>query len=167
MDQWRIAWTLCGISRLWPWHCTHTPTDIMMMGFHESFFPHRCPPLKSVTSKQSNLAHFHYNDVIMGAIASQISSPTTVYSTTYSDADQRKHQSSASLHKWPVTRENVSIWWRHHVLTIFVIQIRWKFNFALIQIVVKWSLQDFAHGSVAVACAQFCGDMIACDVITS
>ena len=61
----------------------------------------------------------HYNDGIMGAIASQITSLTVVYSTVYSDADQRKHQSSASLafvrgihrgpvtspHKGPVTRK--------------------------------------------------------------
>ena len=61
----------------------------------------------------------HYGDVIMGTIASQISSLTIVYSTVYSHADQRKHQSSASLafvwgihrgpvnspHKWPVTRK--------------------------------------------------------------
>ena len=61
----------------------------------------------------------HYGDVIMGAIASQIISLTIVYSTVYSDADQRKHPSSASLafvlginrgpvnspHKWPVTRK--------------------------------------------------------------
>ena len=61
----------------------------------------------------------HYSDVIMGTIASQITSLTIVYSTIYSDADQRKHQSSASLafvwgihrepvnspHKWPVTRK--------------------------------------------------------------
>ena len=61
----------------------------------------------------------HYNDVIMGAIASQITSITVVYSTVYSGADQRKHDSSAflafvrgihrgplnSLHKWPVTRK--------------------------------------------------------------
>ena len=33
----------------------------------------------------------------MGAIASQITSLTIVYSTVYSDADQRKQQSSASL----------------------------------------------------------------------
>ena len=39
----------------------------------------------------------HYNDVIMGAIASQITSLTIVYSIVNSDADQRKHQSSASL----------------------------------------------------------------------
>ena len=55
----------------------------------------------------------------MGAIASQITSLTIVYSTVYSDTDERKHQSSASLafvrgihrspvnfpHKWPVTRK--------------------------------------------------------------
>ena len=50
---------------------------------------------------------FHYGDVIMGAIASQITSLTIAYSNVYSDADQRKHQSSASLafvwgiHQWP------------------------------------------------------------------
>ena len=42
-------------------------------------------------------AWFHYHVVIMGTIASQITSITIVYSTVYSDADQRKHQSSASL----------------------------------------------------------------------
>ena len=61
----------------------------------------------------------HYDNVIMGAMASQITSLTIVYSTVYSDADQRKYQSSASLafvwgihrgpvdspHKWPVTRK--------------------------------------------------------------
>ena len=53
----------------------------------------------------------HYSVVIMGAIASQIAIPTSVYSTDYSSADQRKHQSSASLafvnspHKWPVMRK--------------------------------------------------------------
>ena len=39
----------------------------------------------------------HYADVTMGAMASQITSLTIVYSTVYSDADQRKHQGSASL----------------------------------------------------------------------
>ena len=39
----------------------------------------------------------HNNDVIMTTIASQITSLTVVYSTLYSDADQTKHQSSASL----------------------------------------------------------------------
>ena len=50
----------------------------------------------------------HYDGVIMDAIASQITSLTIVYSIVYSGADQRKHQSSASLafargiHRWPV-----------------------------------------------------------------
>ena len=37
----------------------------------------------------------HYRDVIMSAMGSQITSHTIVYSTVYSGADQRKHQSSA------------------------------------------------------------------------
>ena len=53
-------------------------------------------------------ANGHYNDVMMGAMVSQITSPTIIYSTVYSGADQRKHQSTASLafvrgiHRWPV-----------------------------------------------------------------
>ena len=39
----------------------------------------------------------HYTDVIMTEWASQITSLTIVYSAVYSGADQRKHQSSASL----------------------------------------------------------------------
>ena len=64
-------------------------------------------------------AALHYNDFIMSMIASQVISLTIVYSIVYSDADQRKHQSSTSLafvqgihlgpvnspHKWPVTRK--------------------------------------------------------------
>ena len=41
------------------------------------------------------LTPYHYNDVIMCAIASQITSLTIDYSIVYSDADQ--YQSSASL----------------------------------------------------------------------
>ena len=68
---------------------------------------------------QVTITGWHYGDAIMGAIASQITSLTIVYSTVYSDADKNKHQSSASLafvqgihrvpvnspHKWPVTRK--------------------------------------------------------------
>ena len=47
---------------------------------------------------QSPVAYCNnYNDVIMVAMASQITSLTIVCSNVYSDADQRKHQSSASL----------------------------------------------------------------------
>ena len=40
---------------------------------------------------------YHYGDVIMGTIGSQITSLTIVYSTVNSGADQRKHQNSLSL----------------------------------------------------------------------
>ena len=58
-------------------------------------------------------------------MASQITSLPIVYLTVYSNADQRKHQRSASLvfvgtGKFPAqmasNAENVSIWWRHHEL---------------------------------------------------
>ena len=82
----------------------------------------------------------HYGDVIMGTMASQITSLIIVYSTAYSGADQRNHQTSVSLaflrgiHRGPVNSpfptqmasnaENVSIWchpgvlllWRKHVI---------------------------------------------------
>ena len=79
-----------------------------------------------------------YIDVIMGAIASQITSITIVYSIVNSDADHRKHQSSASLafvrgnhrgpvnspYKWPVTRktfpfDDVTMKYHKHVITIW------------------------------------------------
>ena len=48
----------------------------------------------------------HYNDVIMTTMASQITSLTVVYLTVYSDTDQRKHQSSASLaFVWGIHRD--------------------------------------------------------------
>ena len=65
------------------------------------------------------MAGIHYSDVIMGAMASLITRFTSVYSTVYSGAHQREHQSFASLafvrgihrgpvnfpYKWPVTRK--------------------------------------------------------------
>ena len=66
-----------------------------------------------------NLA-YHYSDVIVGMMMSKKNtSLAIVYLTVYSGADQRKHQSSASLalvwgihqwlvnspHKWPLTRK--------------------------------------------------------------
>ena len=67
----------------------------------------------------------HYNDVIMSALASQITGVSAVYSTVFSGADLRKYQSSSSVvfvcvceggggggggggefsHKGPVTRK--------------------------------------------------------------
>ena len=72
----------------------------------------------------------HYSEVIMGAMVSKIISLTIVYSTVYSGADHKKHQSYASLafvrgnrwwsvnspHTWPVTRKSfhlmTSLWYR-------------------------------------------------------
>ena len=57
------------------------------------------------------LSHQHITTVtsyIMNAMASLITGASIVYSTVCSDADQRKHESSASLafvrgiHRWPV-----------------------------------------------------------------
>ena len=76
----------------------------------------------------------HCSDVIMSKMVYQITSLTIVYSTFYSGADQRKHQTSASLalvrgihrwpmnspHKWPVTRKMsrfdnvITLRWRHN-----------------------------------------------------
>ena len=48
----------------------------------------------------------HYIDVIMTTMASQITSLTVVYSTVYSDSEQRKHLRSASLaFVWGIHRD--------------------------------------------------------------
>ena len=81
----------------------------------------------------------HYNDVIMITIASQITRLTSVYSTVYSDADQRKHQTPRH---WPlcgnftgdqwihrtkaINADNFSSWWSHHVYTSFYHEPSWE-----------------------------------------
>ena len=73
-----------------------------------------------------------YSDVIISSIAFQITSVLIVCSTVCSGADQRKHQSSASLaflrgiHQWPVDSPHkrpvtlVHISLRHHVLLQYI-----------------------------------------------
>ena len=87
------------------------------------------------TSKALGIECSRYNDIIMSAMASQITGVSIVCSTVCSGADQRKHQSSASLafvrgiHQWPVAfpaqrtsnADIVSIWWRHKKMTKFEI----------------------------------------------
>ena len=82
-----------------------------------SFYSHSYSNSYSYISKPMLL--YHYNDVIMSTMASQITSITTLYSIIYWSVHQRKHQSSASLtfmrgihrgpvnspHKGPVTRK--------------------------------------------------------------
>ena len=92
-------------------HCSHHKQALNKHRWARPF------PVSLLVTLKCNL--FHYCDVTMSAIASQITSLTIVYFTIYSDADQRKHQSSVSLafvrgihgwpvnslHKWPVTRK--------------------------------------------------------------
>ena len=75
--------------------------------------------LKPTIIATVDICFAHYSDVIMDAIASQITSLTIVYSTVYLGTNQRTHSCSASLafvrgihwwpvnspHKWPVTQK--------------------------------------------------------------
>ena len=95
-----------------PWSMVGLPTFMWDTHGIELFFINSTSHTSKCAGQNS-----HNNDVIMGVIASQITSLTNVYSTVYSDADQRKHQRSASLafvrgiprrpvnspHKWPLT----------------------------------------------------------------
>ena len=68
----------------------------------------RFPIQKSPRSSAQGIIRqlIHYDDVIMRGIASQSTSLMIVYSTVYSSADQRKHQSSASLaFVWGIHRD--------------------------------------------------------------
>ena len=66
------------------------------------------PTIISLAAAESWEPWTHYNDVIMAAMVSQITSLWVTYSTVCSGADPRKRQSSASLamvmgiHRWPV-----------------------------------------------------------------
>ena len=90
---------------------------------------------------EHRLVSWHYNDVIMSAMASQITSLTIVYSSVYSDADQRRtsklrvtslcvrgiHRWSVnSLHKGPATRK-----WFHLMTSSCAIQsaVMWLLKF--------------------------------------
>ena len=89
-----------ALVQVMPWHGTQALTTLQL-------------PLPRATWNLQN------DDVIMGAMASQITSLTIVYSVVYSGSDQSKHQSCESLafvwgihwgplnspHKWPVTRK--------------------------------------------------------------
>ena len=72
---------------------------------------------------------YHYSDVLMGAMVSQITSLASVFSTVYSGKSKKTSKlrvTGLCARNSPVTGEfpaqmasnveNVSIWWRHHVL---------------------------------------------------
>ena len=95
----------------WSWNSLIFIIEMFNLASRRLYIEH--PPGHVFTKRQ------HYDDVIMDTMASQITSLTIVYSTVYSDTDQRKHQISASLafvrgihrgpvnspHKWPVTQK--------------------------------------------------------------
>ena len=95
-----------------PWQNVMSTTKYELQEWYINIHVRYVVPCSQYTSK-------HCSDAIMGAMVSQITSLTSVYSTVYSDADQRKHQSSASLafvrgihrgplnspYKWPVRRK--------------------------------------------------------------
>ena len=98
----RVCFAYLHLSRLLPWQWGDRAC-LGVRGF----------PLQSANNVK------HYNDVIIGSMASQkIISFTIVYSAVYSGADQRTHHPPRhwplrgshrgpvnSPHKWPVTRK--------------------------------------------------------------
>ena len=97
----RERWTLQNIWKIMPnFAVTLVPADDLTL------LCDRTSANKVVCA--SMYERTHYIDVMMSAIASQITSLTIIYSAVYSGADQRKHQSSVSLafewgiHRWPV-----------------------------------------------------------------
>ena len=73
------------------------------------------PYCKQIPHREHVVAVMHYSNVIMGTMASQITSLTTVlifYLTVYLGADQRTNQRSTSLafvwwiHRWPVNSQH-------------------------------------------------------------
>ena len=124
-------WNTCGVIR-----CVfHKGFEVIRFWLSKRRWFHFCISLRNFPPSENGhppshlfgqvrcqhrcFSFYHYNDVTMDSIASQITSLTIVYSAVYSGADQRKHQSSTSLafvrgihrgpvnspHKWPVTRK--------------------------------------------------------------
>ena len=120
MNTFRITGTLCEDL---PFILISVWTNSEVAGEMRRLYAHVMPPLcihhfsgPSEIIQNGRWVCFkfllHYSDVIMGVMASQITSLTIVYSTVYPGANQRKHQSSASLaivrriHRWPVHSPN-------------------------------------------------------------
>ena len=87
------------------------PLSQPMMAYFTDAYLRHSTPMRSNRDSSHNLflnPAFHYTDVIMGAMESQITGVSIVHSTVSSGADQGKHKSSTSLafvwrsHRWPV-----------------------------------------------------------------
>ena len=103
-DNYDMAMARLLTSRKYPadWRIAHCYLQVIIQLYmdanpsKEHNFGKLVEPLLTAYTKRPHCVK-HYSDAIMGTIASQITSLTIVYSAIYSDADQRKNQSSASL----------------------------------------------------------------------
>ena len=131
----------------------------------------------------------HYIDVIMTTVASQITSLTIVYLTVYSFADQRKHQSSASLafvrgihrgpvnsqHKWPVTRKTfpfddvIMICWPSlshdgsSILNTVGRPMHWNRPISQIPHLTYSTMHHFVNSNMHI-CSHFCNNIVHCGI---
>ena len=99
--------------------CVHLMTSCKCKSYITPFTGRPGSPLFPSLLRINEVVFIHYSDIMMVAMASQITSVTIGYSTVYSGANQRKHRSFASLafvqgihrspvnslHKWPVTQK--------------------------------------------------------------
>ena len=98
------------------WKCSSVDYSVNVSQTRRSHIEHKnseISPLSSMARRHASIPcrslkwrhnehdgvsnHQHYSDIIMSTMASQFTSLTIVNSTVYSGADQRKHQSFASL----------------------------------------------------------------------
>ena len=108
--------------------------------------------IMEVYSKIIN-SRLHYCDVIMDVRASLITSRAIVYSTGYSGADQRKHQSSASLafvrgvHRSPVNSPHNEPVTRKMFPSDDVIMALWFLNYFIVTVrsVIPRKLSEFVQ----------------------
>ena len=119
----------------WPLYIPHSNphTWQTLSGLHSTTSSFWIRVDSQTIPRSSETINQHYNDVIIGAIVSQITSLTIVYSIVYSDADKKKTSklrvtglcegNSPGTGEFPAQMasyaENVSIWWRHHDLATF------------------------------------------------
>ena len=117
-----------------------------------SSHPHHFPPIDRAPM-------VHNSDVIMSTMVSQITSPSIVYSTVYSGADQRKiskHRvtglcagNSPVTGEFPAQRasnaKNASIWWLHHGYPEVLTREQLVLNFPQIPSLFEWYARDFFH----------------------
>ena len=106
---------------------------------------------------------WYYSDVMMGAMASQITSLTLVYSIVYSGRDERKHQSTASLvfvrgiHRWPVNSPHKGQVTRKmfpfYDVIMTIGSVDWSPNGSVMTCAVKCGLKLLIHSQILMVAA--------------